>query len=428
MKTEFPGFTKLDSEGGIDAFRLDTNGLEVLLAPAGETPVSTFMITYKVGSRDESLGETGATHFLEHMMFKGTERYSKKSSNTIFSALQSKGARVNATTWNDRTNYYEMLPTEHLALAIDIEADRMRNLSLDAAEVKSEKTVILNEHDRGENEPFRKLYHAVWSAAYVAHPYHHPTIGWRKDIENVTSDSLRSFYDRYYWPNNATISVIGGFDAKATMDLIKEKFGGIPSQDIPTKHFDGLEPAQLGERRLKIEMAGGMPTLIMAYKIPNAHHADLPALHVLGMVLSNGKSSVLSRLLVDSGLATMQSAGASSFKDPGLFTVMSMCAEAEGLEKMESEIVGCLENLKNTLVSAEEINRAIKKLKAHTLYSRDGSFSLASELNEAIASGDWKLYTRFLERAESVTAEQIKEVATRYFTAKTSTVGVYLPS
>lgn len=428
MNTEFPGFTHIESENGVSAFRLDANGLEVLLAPAGETPVATFMVTYKVGSRDEVLGETGATHFLEHMMFKGTDQYSKKSGTTIFNALQSKGARVNATTWNDRTNYYELLPSEHLELAIDIESDRMRGLSLDPKEVASEKTVILNEFDRGENEPLRRLYHAVWSAAYVAHPYHHPTIGWRKDIETVTPESLRSFYDRFYWPNNATISVIGGFDSQKAMEVIRQKFGAIPAKAVESKSFDGLEPVQNGERRITVEMAGGMPAVLIAYKIPDAHHADLPALHVLGMILSHGKSSRLSRTLVDSGLATMQSVGASSFRDPGLFTLMAMAANAENLVKIESELERSLNELKNDQVSPEELQRAMKKLKAQTLYARDGSFSLASQLNEAIASGDWKLYTRFLERAEAVTPEQIKEVAIRYFNKQTRTVGTYLPA
>jgi len=424
----YPGYVALESEGGISAYRLDSNGLEVLLAPTGAAPVATLMITYKVGSRDETLGETGATHFLEHMMFKGTERYSKKSGRTIFNVLQSKGAMVNATTWNDRTNYYEMLPSEHLGIAVDIEADRMRNLLLDPAEVGSERTVILNEFDRGENEPVRKLYHSVWSAAYIAHPYHHPTIGWRKDIELVTPEGLRSFYDRYYWPNNATVSVIGGFDAAEVMACIRSAFEPIPSSLIPEKSLSGLEPSQRGERRIVVQMAGGMPTLLTGYKIPGASHEDLPALHVLSMILSNGKSSRLARLLVDSGLATAQSAGASSFRDPGLFTVMAMSANMESLTAVETAIHQCLNELKTELVETTELERAVKKLKAHTLYARDGSFSLAAELNEAIAAGDWKLYTRFLEKAEAVTAQQIKDVAALYFKDETRTVGLYQPA
>lgn len=425
---EFPGFSSLDSEGGIDSYRLESNGLEVLLAPSGAAPVSTFMITYKVGSRDETLGETGATHFLEHMMFKGTKKYSKKSGMSIFNVLQAKGARVNATTWNDRTNYYEMLPSEHLELAVDIEADRMRGLLLDPAEVNSERTVILNEFDRGENEPMRKLYHSVWSAAYIAHPYHHPTIGWRKDIEDVTPEGLRSFYDRYYWPNNATISVIGGFDAKLVMAQIRKAFGPIPRKEIPIKDFDGLEPEQRGKRTISIRMTGGMPTILVAYKIPDAQHQDIPALQVLSMILSTGKSSRLAQLLVDSGLCTTQSASATSFRDPGLFSLMAMSSKEESLLEVEKIYDTVVSELKEKPVSQEELTRALKKLQAQTLYARDGSFSLASELNEAIAAGDWKLYTRFLEMAEGVSAEQIRHVANTYFVEEKKTVGMYTPS
>lgn len=426
--TSFPGYTSLEKEGGIHAYRLDANGLEVLLAPSGGAPVSTFMITYKVGSRDEKLGETGATHFLEHMMFKGTAKYSKQSGNTIFNVLQSKGAQVNATTWNDRTNYYEMVPSEHLSLAIDIEADRMRNLLLAPDEVASEKTVILNEFDRGENEPIRKLIHSVWAAAYVAHPYQHPTIGWRKDIEDVTPEGLRSFYDRYYWPNNATVSVIGGFDSHLVMSQIRESFEGIPSNVIPENDYSGLEPAQQGKKEIEVCMAGGMPTLMMGYKIPNALHDDIPALQVLSILLSNGKTSRLAQELIDKGIATHQSAGASMFRDPGLFTVLVMSKSPEDLTSARIEVTKALKLLQEERVQDHELHRVIKKLKAHTLYARDGSFSLASELNEAIAAGDWKLYARFIERAEDVTPEKIQEVAVRYFIERNLTVGTYLPS
>ena len=172
-------FTYVESSGGIEAYRMKSNDLQVLLLPEAAAPVVTFMITYRVGSRNESTGLTGATHFLEHLMFKGTERFNKEKGATIFNVLQRVGAQVNATTWLDRTNYYELLPKEHLALAIEIEADRMRGARISEEDIESERTVILNEFDRGENEPIRKLYHAVWSAAFVAHPYHHPTIGWR---------------------------------------------------------------------------------------------------------------------------------------------------------------------------------------------------------------------------------------------------------
>ena len=206
------GFDFVEESGGIFEYRLASNGLQVLLLPQPVVPVVAFMVTYRVGSRNEVTGLTGATHMLEHLMFKGTEKFNRKLNNSVFNVLQSVGAQVNATTWYDRTNYYELLPKDYLPLAIEIEADRMRGALINEEDLESERTVILNEFDRGKNDPVRNLYDSVWSTAFVAHPYHHPTIGWRSDIENATVKGLRHFYDTYYRPDNATVSVLGDFE------------------------------------------------------------------------------------------------------------------------------------------------------------------------------------------------------------------------
>jgi zinc protease len=423
---EFPGFKWKEREGGIDCYELSDNGLQVLLCPQGEARVATVMMTYSVGSRNERQGETGATHFLEHMMFKGTERFSKKSGRTIFNALQARGAQVNATTWNDRTNYYELLPEAHIDLAFEIEADRMRNLTLDPAEVESERTVILNEFDRGENQPIRKLYHALWSTAFEAHTYHHPTIGWRQDIETITADGLRSFYDRFYWPNNATLSVIGGFDSTEVMASIRKHFGAIErGADVPELAL--REPVQMGERRTTIRMQGGMPAVIIGYKSPAALDPAVTPLHLAGMILGHGRSSRLYRRLVDEGLATSASAGASSFRDPGLFTVMALLTGESDIEFVEETILEELALLTRDPVKSDEVSRALAKLEAETLYARDGSFSMAAQLNEAIAAGDWKLLPRFLETVKAVTPEMIQEAAQSTFIEEKKTTAVYKP-
>lgn len=422
----YPGFEWKEREGDIDCYELSGNGLQVLLCPQGESRVATVMITYQVGSRNERQGETGATHFLEHMMFKGTERFSKKSGRTIFNVLQARGARVNATTWNDRTNYYELLPEAHIDLAFEIEADRMRNLTLDPAEVESERTVILNEFDRGENQPIRKLYHALWSTAFEAHTYHHPTIGWRQDIESITPEGLRSYYDRFYWPNNATLSVIGRFDSSEVMASIRKHFGPIPrGEDLPVTAL--REPVQLGERRTTIRMQGGMPALIIGFKSPSALDPAVTPLHLAGMILSHGRSSRLYKRLVDGGWATSVSAGASSFRDPGLFTVMALLTGEEPLESVESAILEELEALMREPIREEEMHRALAKLEAETLYARDGSFSMAAQLNEAIAAGDWKLLPGFLEAVRAVTPDMIREAARVTFKTDTKTTAVYIP-
>lgn len=403
------------------------NGLTILAECDDDAHSAAVGYFVKTGARDEAPALMGVSHFLEHMMFKGTERFSKKSGTSVFKLLQTLGARVNATTWNDRTNYYELLPSRHLETAIEIEADRMRGALLDPAEVESEKTVILNEFDRGENEPLRKLYHSVWSTAFEAHPYHHPTIGWRSDIENATPESLGNFYDRFYWPNNATISVIGGFDIEDVLADLLVHFGQISSSPHPFPEVAVREPEQRGERRTTIRMAGGQRTVLMAHKSPPATHPHTFALHLASLVLSHGKTSRLYGSLVDAGLASGQSSSASSFRDPGLFTTMVMLTDGATAEQVEGVVQRELERLAAEPITQEEYKRALSKLEAMTFYARDGSFSAASELNEAIAAGDWKLYTEFLDRAHAVSREDIQRVSAKTFVPEGRTVGIYDP-
>ena len=204
-------FEFVKTSGGIDEYRCTHNDLSILLMEDHSAPVATFMVTYHVGSRNEAIGHTGSTHLLEHMMFKGSKNFNKEKGNPIWTVLQDVGAQINATTWMDRTNYFELLPSEHLGRAIAIEADRMRNLFIKDEERQTEMTVVRNEFERGENDPFDTLDKNMWATAYQAHPYHHSTIGWRSDIEGVSTERLREFYETYYWPNNAKVTIIGDF-------------------------------------------------------------------------------------------------------------------------------------------------------------------------------------------------------------------------
>ena len=222
-------FESVRESGGVEELRHATNGLTVLLAPEAAVPVVAFQVTYRVGSRNEGAGLTGATHLLEHLMFKGSERFNKDLGTSVFQTLQSLGGQINATTWYDRTNYYALLPSEHLEKAVEIEADRMRGARVRDEDLASERTVVLNELDRGDNEPLRKLLHATFATAYQAHPYGHPVIGWRSDVETVSAEGLRHFYDTYYWPRNATVTVAGAFDRDDALALIDRHFGPIPA-------------------------------------------------------------------------------------------------------------------------------------------------------------------------------------------------------
>ena len=421
-------FSFEEESGGIQAFRLKTNDLRVLLLEEAAAPVVTFMVTYHVGSRNESLGLTGATHFLEHLMFKGTERFNKQAGTSVFNVLQRVGAEVNATTWFDRTNYYELLPKEHLPLAVEVESDRMRGARISIDDLESERTVILNELDRGENDPTRKLFHAVWSTSFFAHPYHHPTIGWRSDVQHVTQAGLRHFYDTYYWPNNATVSVIGDLDRREVLDLIARRFGDIPraAQELPELHTQ--EPPQRGERRVVVRQAGQLGAVMIAYKSPAGLDYRADALDVLSVVLTSGKSSRLYQRLTDHGLTTHLFSGASRLRDPGLFYVFAMLAPDRTHEEVEQAVYEVLDDIKRDGISEAELMRAKNQRKAQEAFGRDGPFAIAAQLNEAIAAGDWKLYTTMRERIDRTTADAVHQAAQEFVQEDARTVGHYVPS
>ena len=426
---EVPGaFTFQESSDGIECYHLDKNGLRVLLLPQEGAPVATSMVTYHVGSRNERTGHTGATHMLEHLMFKGTERYHKRKGTSIFETLQRVGAQVNASTWLDRTNYYEMLPTQHLPLALDIEADRMRGALLDPQDVESERTVILNERDRNQNEPVSRLFDEVWAAAFTAHPYHHPTIGWKSDIEGMTADDLREYYDTYYWPNNATVSIVGQFDRGDALTEVADHFGthDAAPHDLPQVTTD--EPEQTGQRRVTVKQDGQLGAVLMAYKSPPAVDPDSDALDILARILASGKSSRLFRRCTDQGLTSDVFGINFRLRDPGLFSVFAYLAPDATHETVEAAIEDEIEQIQHDGVTQEELDRARSQLRAQIAFDRDGPMQVASQLNEAIAAGDWKLYTKYLDRIEQVTADDVQRVAQTYLTSDTSTVGRYVPT
>ncbi len=218
-------FERVDAGNGLEELRLAANGLRVLLMPDQAVPVVAACVVYHVGSRNEAVGHTGATHLLEHLMFKGSRKFNPADGRPIARALERVGAAFNATTWFDRTNYYETLPVEHLELALELEADRMRGALLRGEDLASEMTVVRNEFERGENDPFDVLLKQSFAMAFREHPYHHPTIGWRADIENAAIERLRHFYDTFYHPNNASLVLVGAFDRGEALELIARHYG-----------------------------------------------------------------------------------------------------------------------------------------------------------------------------------------------------------
>jgi zinc protease len=422
-----PGFGYVKSVEGIDEYTLDANGLQVLLKPDHSAPVVTFQVTYHVGSRNEVTGTTGATHLLEHMMFKGSEGYNDPQGNSIKQYLESVGAGFNATTSFDRTNYFATLGRDHLEGYVAIEADRMRRLWLHESDRQAEMTVVRNEFERGENNPESALMKEVQALVFIAHPYHHPTIGWRSDIEHVPIEKLRGFYDTFYWPNNATVTVVGDIDPAQALKLIDKYYGKIPRAPQPIPLVYTEEPVQTGARRVTLQRPGQLGNIVIAYKVPDARAADLPALEVLGSILSDGKSSRLYPALVDKSLALGTEAGAYRMHDPGMFIVDAALAPQATHEAVEKIALAEIEKIKSGGVTQAEVARAVRQYLASEAYARDGTSNVASSLNEWIAVGDWTLYARYADKVSKVTPADVKRVAQKYLAHEQSTTGWFVP-
>jgi zinc protease len=420
------GFTHVKSLGGIDEYRLESNGLQVLLLPDHSAPVATFMVTYRVGSRNEVTGTTGSTHLLEHLMFKGSANFNKEKGNKVDQILDPIGASNNATTSVDRTNYYETFGSEHLPTVVEMEADRMRHLLLREDDRRPEMTVVRNEFERGQNNPIQALFLELGSYAYIAHPYHHSTIGWRSDIEKVSIEKLREFYDTFYWPDNATVTVIGDFAPENALGLIKQHYGAIPKSPKPIPQIYTEEPAQSGPRRFVIKRAGQLGAVAIGHKIPAGTHPDYPAIQVLATILGSGKNSRLYKAITDQSLSTGVFTFARFTHDPMLHYTFLPLAPGITHEQVEKPALAEIEKLKKDGVTDAEVSSAISQIIADSAFQRDGTFAIASQINECIAVGDWTLYSTLDEATAKVTATDVKRVANLYFNEDQSTTGWFI--
>jgi zinc protease len=360
-------------------------------------------------------------------MFKGSEGFNDPKGNSVKQYLEHVGGQFNASTSVDRTNYFATIGRESLEGYIAIEADRMRRLWLRESDRQSEMTVVRNEYERGKNDPDNVLMEEVTAAAYVALPYHHPTIGWKSDIEHVPIGRLREFYDTFYWPNNATVTVIGDIEPAATLGLIKKYYGGYSHSPAPIPTIYTEEPAQSGERRVFVRRPGELGTVIIAHKVPNGRDADQPALDMLDAILSSGKNARLYRGLVDQGLALNAGAGTDLHRDLSLHTVYAVLAPGATHDQVEKALLAEIAKIQTDGVTAAEVARVKQQYIAADAYKRDGTAAIAGEINEWIAVGDWTLYVTFPQKVQQVTPADVQRVARQYFKEDQSTTGWFIP-
>ncbi len=422
------GYAHVKTVGTIDEYTLKSNGLQVLLMPEHSSPTLTFMVTYRVGSRNEVTGTTGATHLLEHLMFKGSKNHTREKGNNVDQLLERTGAMYNATTWLDRTNYYANMGSEHLGTVMDMEADRMRNLLLREEDRKPEMTVVRNEFERGENSPIQALYKEIYQTAFVAHPYHHSTIGHRSDIEKVSIEKLRAFYDTFYWPNNATITIIGDFDPAKALEQVKQTFGKYPRSPKPIPEVYTEEPAQTGARRTVVKRPGQLGVVAVAHKVPPATHPDFAAVSLMSAILADGKNSRMYKAITNKNLSTGVEGELGIFHDTSMHIVFAPLAPGAKAEEVEAIIVQEIERLKKDGVTEVELKAAAAKNAADAAFKLDGSFGIAGNINEFISAGDWTLFYGLDEAIKKVTVADILRVANKYLLEDSSTTAWFVPT
>jgi zinc protease len=372
-------------------------------------------------------GHTGATHILEHLMFKGTERFNREDGTEAARELHRVGASFNATTWLDRTNYYEILPVERLALAVDIESDRMRGALVRDVDLESERSVVLNELDAGENETFDLLMKSSFAIAYLEHPYRHPTIGWRSDVERMSGEILRGFYDTYYHPDNAAVIVVGDIDETTVLDQVERGFGGLERAPGAMPELTIREPGQRGERRFDIHRAGELGNVVLSWHVPEGLHEDLPALSVLTQVLGDGVTSRLYQKLVESNRCLGVHAFAMELHDPGLFQIFATIAPGVGHREVEDTIRAEVAALAATPPGDDEVARALAQTRTDLAFHHESPGQILGGLTEAFAMGDWRRFVRDLELVRSVGAGDLQRVAATYLSDRNLTVGWFVP-
>lgn len=414
---------RITSVEGITEYRL-SNGLRVLLYPEPSKPVINVNITYLVGSRQESYGETGLAHLLEHLMFKGTPTHQK-----IPDELSLHGAKVNGSTTTDRTNYYEIFSAnnENLEWALGLEADRMVNSFIAKKDLDTEMTVVRNEMENGENNPTRILQERVLETAYIWHNYSHPTIGARSDVENVPIERLQAFYRTYYQPDNAVLVVAGKFDEAKTLALIQEKFGPIarPSRSLP--NFYTAEPVQDGEREVTLHRVGQKQVIMAAYHAPSASHFDATALDLLTDAMNQRPSGRLYKRLVETKLATSAGAGFMELHDPGLVSFSAELLKDGNLQAAKTALLNIAEGIAAEPITEVELNR----VRTEALNGIDRALTSADRvglyLSESIAEGDWRLLFWERDQIKKITVDDLQRVAAKYLVPSNRTVGIFIP-
>ena len=402
------------------------NGLRVIVKEDHRAPTVAHMVWYHAGSMDETNGTTGVAHLLEHMMFKGTPSIGPGEFSRLVAAA---GGRDNAFTSRDYTAYFQQIPKERLGEMMQLEADRMRHLNLDPKEFEQEIKVVMEERRlRTDDQPRSLLYEQMLATAFQAHPYRVPVIGWMNDLESMTVQDARDWYERWYVPNNAFLVVVGDVEHQEVFRLAEQHYGALAPRALPGRKPQ-VEPEQRGIRRLTVKAPAELPVVVMAYKVPVLRDVDKDvdpyALEMLAAVLDGHDAARFSRRLVrEQRLAVSASVGYDAIsRGPGLFYLLGSPSEGKTRAELEAGFRAEIRRVAEEGVHAEELARARAQLIAGQIYKRDSMFAQAMEIGQLETAGvPYTAEKTLLEKLQAVSAGQVQAVAQKYFVDEQLTV------
>jgi len=403
------------------------NGLRLILSEDHSSPIVSFQVWYNVGSRNERPGITGISHLFEHMMFKGSKNVEPEEHGRI---IQQNGGTDNAFTARDMTAYFENLPSSQLELAVRLEADRMAHLRLTADTLASERQVVKEERRmRVDNSLVGKLSEALYSTAFISHPYRWPVIGWMSDIDSISLEDCKAFYRSHYAPNNATVILLGDIDFQETISIVEKHFGNIPPAEL-TDEVIPIEDIQKQERQKDLFVDASFPWLAVAYHIPEAAHDDIPVLELIGNILTSGRSSRLYRKVIyEDQSALSVFASVDSNKAPGLFVItVNSIKQGHTLEEVTSVVNESLERLKTEMVAGRELEKAINQKETNLVFGLQTNFVRGMRIGFSLVRTEDPLgFIKKLESYRNATVEDIQKVAIKYFTPENRTIIRLLP-
>jgi zinc protease len=404
------------------------NGLTVVLSEDHSTPIIHLQLVYHVGSKNEKPGRTGFAHLFEHLMFKGSKNVQPEAHTSM---LASVGGQSNAYTTEDETVFWETVPSQYLPLILWLEADRMASLRIDKDTFTNERDVVKEERRmRVDNQPYGRLNEIIYDQAFTVHPYKHATIGSMADLEAASVDDVRDFYETFYVPANATLTLVGDFDSTQALQLVSQYVGRVPKAERPVPRDIPQEPPQTKEKRATLTQPWPLPAVVVAYHVTNDGNPDSYPLHIAAKVLSDGQTSrIYQKLVYEKQIAVAAFGNANLIEHPNLFYAVAIVQPGKSPEEVTNALITELDRLKTDPISEHELQRTKNQFARDYILGRESNQQKAGQLSHAVViHNDIKTADGEFDIFQNITVADVQRVARTYFKPENRLVLTLMPS